>query len=142
MVYMIAQNVRPLAKCEEIGLMPLGRMYFKVAALHTARVEDWCATAVTAVVNTFSVGKMSFWLLLQDALQLKGNFRSAFMHIYCSSSAARLHSQQLLRIFQLKKWAIDYRYELHYYYKFISGCPHCGIGECRCATGITESPDG
>jgi hypothetical protein len=36
MVYMIAQNVRPLAKCEEIGRMPLGRMYFKV----TARVED------------------------------------------------------------------------------------------------------
>jgi hypothetical protein len=37
---MIAQNVRPLAKCDEIGLMPQGRMYFKVAALHTARVED------------------------------------------------------------------------------------------------------
>jgi hypothetical protein len=40
MVYMIAQNVRPLAKSEKISLMPLGRMYFKVAALHTARVED------------------------------------------------------------------------------------------------------
>jgi hypothetical protein len=40
MVYMIAQNVRQLAKCEKIGLMPLGRMYFIVAALHTAHVED------------------------------------------------------------------------------------------------------
>jgi hypothetical protein len=56
---MIAQNVRPLAKCEKIGLMPLGRMYFKVAALHTARVEDGSTTAVTAVVHAFSVGKMS-----------------------------------------------------------------------------------
>jgi hypothetical protein len=39
MVYMIAQNVRPLAKCETIGkcekisLMPLRHTYFKVAAL-------------------------------------------------------------------------------------------------------------
>jgi hypothetical protein len=35
MVYMIAQNVRRL----EISLMPLGRMYFEVAAPHTARVD-------------------------------------------------------------------------------------------------------
>jgi hypothetical protein len=40
LVYMIAQNVRPLAKCEKIGIMPLRRMYFKVAALHMVCIKD------------------------------------------------------------------------------------------------------